>query len=142
VLVGLILIAAEVLIVPGFGVPGVLGLAALMGGLFLAMLDWGMPTPESIERAAVIVAVAFIGIVIGGVLIIALLRRGQRFRGLVLQASGAGGSSPAAPHSGAWMDWFGVPSQLPRAMQQHDQTNETPTRTEDRSVGASNDVSR
>jgi membrane-bound serine protease (ClpP class) len=44
IVMGLILMAAEVFVIPGFGVAGVLGLASLGGGVTIAWFTWGAMT--------------------------------------------------------------------------------------------------
>lgn len=120
VILGLILIAVEIIVVPGFGIPGVLGLAAVLGGLFLAMLGREVQTPEGIEQAGVTILVSFIAIVIGLVGIFALLSRGRGLNRLVLH-SAVGGSEVGSHQSNApWLAWFGATAQLPRGEQPND----------------------
>ena len=109
VVLGLGLVAVEILVVPGFGIPGILGVAALLGGLFLAMLGREIRTPEGIERAGFTVAASFVAIVLGLVAVLAFLPRSRRLGGLVLQAGGAtaGGTPNRAP--AGWLRWFGEP---------------------------------
>ena len=107
---GLALVAVEVFVVPGFGIPGILGLAALLGGLFLAMLGREIQTPEGIERAGLTVAASLLGIVVGVVALLALLPRRRRFGGLVLQAAlgdAAGPNPPPTPTRRGRLGWFG-----------------------------------
>ena len=115
VVLGLVLIAVELLVVPGFGVPGILGLAALLGGLFLAMLGRQIRTPEGIERAGLTVAASFLAIVLGLAAVLALLPRSRRLGGLVLQAGGATAAVPAAAAPAGWLRWFGGASGTPQA---------------------------
>jgi membrane-bound serine protease (ClpP class) len=115
VVLGLILIAVEMIVVPGFGFPGVLGLAALLGGLFLAMLGRNIRTPEGIAQAATTVAVSFIVIIFGLAVALILLPRSRRISGLVLQSTVAGDPAASGRASTAWLRWFGAPSRLPRA---------------------------
>ncbi len=56
VVLGLALLALEVLVIPGFGVAGVLGIAALLGGLFLSVVGRVIVTREALERGAFTVA--------------------------------------------------------------------------------------
>ncbi len=44
IVMGLVLMAAEVFVIPGFGVAGVLGLASLGGGVIIAWGTWGAMT--------------------------------------------------------------------------------------------------
>jgi membrane-bound serine protease (ClpP class) len=115
VVLGLVLIAVEIIVVPGFGIPGVLGLAALLGGLFLAMLGRDIRTPEGIEQAATTVAVSFVAIVIGIIAVLFLLPRSRRVSRLVLQSTVAGDAATSARTSARWLRWFGAPSRLPRS---------------------------
>jgi len=55
--VGIVLIGVEVFVVPGLGVPGVLGLAALVGGVFLSLLG-SNPTRQDLLHASGVVATA------------------------------------------------------------------------------------
>lgn len=114
VVLGLGLIAIELLIVPGFGVPGILGLAALGGGLFLALVgrDFQIQTPELITRAALTVAISLLAVIAGIVALFALLPRSRRLSGLMLQPAGDAGTRPAPPTWG-WLRWFGGASAAP-----------------------------
>jgi len=107
VLLGLVLIAIEIVVIPGFGVPGVLGLAALIGGLFLAMLGREIRTPDGIERAALTVAASIVVTLAGVVAALALLPRSPRVSGLVLQTAAASGAPRHQPSPPRWLRWFG-----------------------------------
>ncbi len=114
VVLGLLLIAVEIVVVPGFGVPGVLGLAALLGGLYLAMLGRELQTPEGIEQAAGTIVASLIAIVIGTIAVFTLLSRGRRPGRLVLQSAVGGVEAPSERATAGWLGWFGAPSYLPR----------------------------
>ena len=116
VALGLALIAIELLIVPGFGVPGILGLAALGGGLFLALIgrDFQFQAPELITRAALTVAVSLLVVIAGVIAIFALLPRSRRLSGLMLQPATEGGSRTSASTAG-WLRWFGGATVTPPA---------------------------
>jgi membrane-bound serine protease (ClpP class) len=86
VLLGLALIAIEIFIIPGFGIFGVLGLAALMGGLFMSLVGREIVTQDDLRRAALTVAGTTVIILVGIVLIFIFLPTVGRFRGLVLTA--------------------------------------------------------
>jgi membrane-bound serine protease (ClpP class) len=116
VVLGLLLIAVEIIVVPGFGLPGVLGLVALLGGLFLAMLGRDLPSAEGIERAGMTVLVSAIAIIIGLAAVLAFLPRSRRLSALVLQAAVGRDEPTPAPASAGWLRWFGTSSQLPRSM--------------------------
>jgi membrane-bound serine protease (ClpP class) len=92
VALGLALLAAELWLVPGFGVPGVLGAVALVGGALLAAIATGATDAASLTRAAATGAAALLAGGMGGVLLwrFAPARRRRLARavpGLVLNAS-------------------------------------------------------
>jgi membrane-bound serine protease (ClpP class) len=130
VLLGLVLIAVEIAVVPGFGIPGLLGLAALLGGLFLAMLGRDIETPAGIERAGTTVLVAFILVALGLVAGIALLSRGARsprLNRLVLRSTVGGEANQAAPTPLAGLGWFGASARLEREPRHGDGEDATGT---------------
>lgn len=112
VVLGLVLIGVELFLIPGFGLPGVLGLAALFGGFLLAVLSRDIRTPAQTERALWTVALAFLGVVLGFVAILILLPRRRFGGGLVLQSSVAG-DAMAGGRSPGWLGWFGSGTTLP-----------------------------
>lgn len=114
VVLGLLLIAGEILVVPGFGVPGVLGLAALLGGLFLAMVGRDVASPAGLEQAAFTIGASFILIVLGLAAIVTLLSRGRRPGRLVLQSTVAGPAGAPGAASAGWLGWFGASARLAR----------------------------
>ncbi len=59
VCVGIVLIGVEVFVVPGFGVFGVVGILALLGGVFMAQIG-NLPTQADLARAAGVVSAAII----------------------------------------------------------------------------------
>lgn len=93
---GIVLIAAEVLILPGFGIAGVLGGVALLGALVLSVTDGARSFEAIVERAIPSVLLAVVTFLVGGGLLIRLLPATARRRGLVLQAGGAS-SADARP---------------------------------------------
>jgi membrane-bound serine protease (ClpP class) len=109
VVVGLVLIAVEVFVVPGIGVAGLLGLLALLGGAFLAMInrDFDFVTDADLVRAGVTVIVAFVGVIVGMVVVLTLLARGGSRGGLVLQARLGSGDPVTERAYGGWLRWFG-----------------------------------
>jgi membrane-bound serine protease (ClpP class) len=115
VVLGLALIAVEVFVIPGFGVAGILGLVALLGGAFLAMInrDFDFVTNDDLERAAVTVGVTFVMIVVGLFGLLAVLSRRRPGGGLVLGARlGVGEPAIERPPSG-WLRWFDATARLP-----------------------------
>jgi membrane-bound serine protease (ClpP class) len=69
---GLLLLAAELLIIPGFGVAGVLGIVALCAGLFLSFLG-RYPAPGDIWRAATMLLTSLTIVAVGGGVLLFLL---------------------------------------------------------------------
>ncbi|HKK27938.1 MAG TPA: NfeD family protein [Gemmatimonadota bacterium] len=65
--VGIVLIGVEVFVVPGLGVPGVLGLAALVGGIFLSLLGSSPTRPELLNASGVVATAVllFLGLAYG-----------------------------------------------------------------------------
>jgi len=108
VAVGLALIAAEVLVIPGFGVAGILGAASLIGGLFLSLIGKTVVTTADLVRAGTTVGLALGLIAAGALLLLRYLPRSNRLSGLVLRAhvgddaaaTGASGASDAGGMTG------------------------------------------
>ncbi|GBD15787.1 hypothetical protein HRbin26_00680 [bacterium HR26] len=86
ILLGLALLALEAFILPGFGIAGIAGIVALLGGLFLTVAGREIVTSEDIARGVTAVAVALVTAVFGVLMGLLLLPRIATFRGLVLQA--------------------------------------------------------
>ena len=99
VVIGLSLIAIELLVVPGFGVVGILGLAVFFAGLFMAMIGQGAVIGDFLRTALVLVGATTL-MIIGAYLILRLLPRRRVFRGLALQTSLASGSGLEESASG------------------------------------------
>ncbi|MGE3833947.1 MAG: nodulation protein NfeD [Acidimicrobiia bacterium] len=111
---GLALIAVEVLVVPGFGVPGVLGLVALVAGGTLAMLyrEFDFVTRDDLVRAGSTMLVTLVVVVAGFVLMVTALSR-RRGDGLVLRGR-VGVAAPVTDRGVAgWLRWFGAGDRLP-----------------------------
>nr|MBA2519616.1 ATP-dependent Clp protease proteolytic subunit [Chloroflexia bacterium] len=111
---GIVLIAVEIFVVPGFGVPGVLGLAAIGGGLFLAMLGREIQTPDGIMRAGLTVVASLVAVVIGIGLMLALLPRTRKLSGLILQPAGEVTAPRREPAAWGWLRLFGDVAVQPR----------------------------
>jgi membrane-bound serine protease (ClpP class) len=107
VLIGLALIAVEVFVLPGFGVAGVLGLIALGGGAFLAMLyrDFDFVTNGDLWRAGLTVMITLVAAVVGIVLLLMSVSRRGGPRGLVLSAR-LGSETLTERTSNGWLRWF------------------------------------
>ena len=103
VVVGLLLLALEVLVIPGFGVAGVLGVAALLGGIFVSLFDDRIVTRDDLVRAGSTVLGTFLLLVGGTLLLLRFLPRASRVQGLVLQAQvGSAEAAPVARHRARW----------------------------------------
>jgi membrane-bound serine protease (ClpP class) len=100
VLLGLTLIAVEIFIIPGFGIFGILGLAALMGGLFFS-LTGDIVLESDLRRALFAVAGAIVVLLVGIVMMFIFLPAMGRFRGLVLQTR-LGEDEPPPPERRGW----------------------------------------
>ena len=83
VVVGLALIGVEIFLIPGFGVAGVLGIAAFLGGIFISLIGEGAATDDFL-RAGLMLLVSASLVVVGGWLAIVYLPRGKPWRGLGL----------------------------------------------------------
>jgi len=107
VLLGIGLIAVEFFVIPGFGVAGIVGVIATLGGLFLAMLGRDIQTPNQIERAGYTIAASLAVFILGLIAIVIFLPRGARVSGLVLQAQGADTPALSVRRPGGLMRWLG-----------------------------------
>jgi membrane-bound serine protease (ClpP class) len=97
VAVGVVLILVEIFVVPGLGVPGVLGLAAILGGTYLAMIgrDFEFVSSERLWATAGTVGLAFVGLGIGIIALLTLLGRRRSTR----EQAGGGTMSGAMMHA-------------------------------------------
>ncbi|MFW5933234.1 MAG: NfeD family protein, partial [Actinomycetota bacterium] len=108
ILVGLGLMVLEIFVVPGFGVPGILGFAAVLGGGWLSIVgsDLGLVTTGQMVSTGATVAIAFVAIAIGLIVLLSLVSR-QRSEGREDEPSG-GQQTPR------WLRWFGDGDRLAR----------------------------
>jgi membrane-bound serine protease (ClpP class) len=108
VVVGVLLLLLEVFVLPGIGIAGVLGLAGILGGAFLATLnrDFDVVGTEQLMRAGLTVGLAFL-LIVGGLitLMVVLTRRGGPRR-LVLGAAVGDGTPVTDRSSRGWLGWF------------------------------------
>lgn len=94
---GVVLIAIELLVIPGFGIVGVLGIAALIGGFVLSLVG-AQDTHQDLIEAAVRVVLALVGAILAGLVAMRFLPRLPFGRRLVLeQGLPAGGGYTSAP---------------------------------------------
>ena len=96
VTIGLILIAIEMLAIPGFGVTGLLGIGSFFSGLFISMVGQGAASGDFL-RATLVLTAAITLIIIGTWLILKYMPRRRAFRGLALQTSLVSGSGLEEP---------------------------------------------
>jgi membrane-bound serine protease (ClpP class) len=103
--IGLVLLAVEIFIIPGFGVFGTLGIAALLGGLALSMVGAG-------DTAAVIISVVWrvvlslLAALLAGLLLLRFLPRLVLASRMILQTDlGSGPAHGSAPESDR--NWLG-----------------------------------
>ena len=75
---GVILLAIEVFVVPGFGVPGVLGLLALGAGTYLSLVSH-LATAAELSTAAVVLSLAGLVVIAAGYGLLRHLPRSGRF---------------------------------------------------------------
>jgi membrane-bound serine protease (ClpP class) len=80
---GVILMLVEVLVIPGFGVAGLAGIAALLGGLTLTLIGEGASVP-AISGAIVRVTISMVAALVAGLLLMRLMTRTPFARRLVL----------------------------------------------------------
>jgi len=85
---GLVLLALEAFVIPGFGIAGILGVAALATSVYLSLVS-NMATAADLGTAAGIVSLTGIVIVVAGWALIRTLPRSGRFgrSGLMLEES-------------------------------------------------------
>ena len=99
VVVGLTLIGVEVFLIPGFGIAGLLGIAAFFGGLFLSLIGLGADAGDYLR--AVFILLGAVGVIAGGImLLLKFVPQARLFRGLALQTSlpaGPGTEEQGAP---------------------------------------------
>ena len=85
VVVGVVLIGVELLLIPGFGIAGLLGIAAFLGGLFISVVG-NIPTGADYLQALYVVTASLMLMLVGGYLSLRYLPK-RALGGLVLQAS-------------------------------------------------------
>ncbi len=83
---GVLLIAAEVFVIPGFGIAGILGTAALLGGTVLGMVGQ-FPSFDQVFNAAGLVALSLILVGVSAWALMRHLPRSRRLGGVFLRDS-------------------------------------------------------
>jgi membrane-bound serine protease (ClpP class) len=103
---GIVLLALELFVIPGFGIAGVLGILALLAGLVLSLLGSGGNAPEFIVAATSRVVFALLLALAGSFLLLRFLPRLPVGRSLILETRlGAGTGYTSEPTSDA--GWLG-----------------------------------
>lgn len=85
-LIGLIFIGLEIFVTPGFGITGLIGIVALFGSLFLALIGREIVTNADLARAGYTVLGTLLAIVIGAAIMVRYLPRFGALQGLILQS--------------------------------------------------------
>ena len=83
---GAVLIALEVLVIPGFGIAGILGTAAVLGAAVMGMVGQ-VPTFDQVFNAAGLVSLSIILVGVATWALVRHLPRSNRFSGLFLRDS-------------------------------------------------------
>ncbi len=109
VLAGVLLLAIEVFVIPGFGIAGVLGIAAVVGGLVLAMTGAGSTSALLMMVAGRLVLALLVALALSLVLL-RFITRLPGGRKLVLQTelTAGQGFSSAPPEDAQWLGRRGV----------------------------------
>jgi len=97
--IGLVLLAVEIFVIPGFGVIGALGIVVLLGGLTLSLVGAGATTEVMIAAVSRIVMALLVAL-LAGLLLLRFFPRLPFANRLVLDADlGSGPSHGSAPDS-------------------------------------------
>ena len=117
--IGVALILLEVLVIPGFGVAGILGVLTAGTGLVLALLgrDLTYAPDGTVTTAIITVAIVAVGAVVAIVAMIVVMGSRAHLvrvdRGLMLRSTVSGGRAPA-DRPRRWLNRFGANDRLPR----------------------------
>ncbi len=107
VLLGVVLIGLEVLVIPGFGIAGIAGGAALLGGVWVSLIGNDGATTADMLRATYTVLGALALMIVGALAVLRYLPRSRRFGALVLQAQvGRQNAVPASARPRARGEWI------------------------------------
>lgn len=107
--IGVALILVEIFVIPGFGIPGVLGLSGVLGGGFLAMTnrDFDFVSSGQIVSTASTIAITFVVLTIGLIVLLTVLsRRGGSRRSPPRMARATVPEGGTGRRRG-WLRWFG-----------------------------------
>ncbi len=84
--VGVVLVAAEILVIPGFGIAGLLGGGAILGGAVMSMIG-AVPTFGDVLNAVGLVAMSVILLAVAAWAVVRHLPRSRRLSGVFLRES-------------------------------------------------------
>lgn len=102
---GLLLLMLEIFVIPGFGISGVLGIAAVLGALALSMVGTGA-TAAVIIDAVWRVVLSLLAALLAGLVLLRFLPRLPMARRMILQADlGSGPAHGSAPETD--QHWLG-----------------------------------
>ena len=74
---GVLFVAAEVLLIPGFGLFGVLGIAGIAGGIYMSLLG-SLPSPQDFSRAGAVLSTTLLILLVTGWALLRHLPRSNR----------------------------------------------------------------
>jgi membrane-bound serine protease (ClpP class) len=120
--IGIVLIAVEVFVIPGFGVAGIFGTVALVAGMVMSLLGRNLDyAPSGTLRTAVLtVVIALVGAAAAVALLIKFVFRKTRpqrvDRGIMLRSTVAQGVSPTI-RPRRWLNFFDGNERLERSTQ-------------------------
>ncbi len=107
VVLGVVLIGLEVLVIPGFGIAGIAGGAALLGGVWVSLIGNDGATNADMLRATYTVLGALALMIVGALAVLRYLPRSRRFGALVLEAQvGRQNAVPASTRPRARGEWI------------------------------------
>jgi len=118
--IGLVLIAVEVFVIPGFGIAGIAGTVALVAGMVMSLLGRNLDyAPSGTLRTAVFtVVVALVGAAIAVAVSIKFVFRNSRpqrvDRGIMLRSTVSQGESPSI-RPRRWLNFFDGNERLERS---------------------------
>ncbi len=83
---GMGLVAIEALVIPGFGIFGILGIAAVMGGLFMSLMG-GLPTTADLTQAGTVLSLTLVILIVAAWALVRHLPKSRRVArsGLLLE---------------------------------------------------------
>jgi membrane-bound serine protease (ClpP class) len=74
---GVLFVAAEVLLIPGFGLFGILGIAGIAGGIYMSLLG-SLPTVEDFSRAGSVLSATLVILLVSGWVLLRHLPKSSR----------------------------------------------------------------